>query len=58
MSALLAPQDYSTWLDHEETERSPVHLLRPYDRPGLIVHEAHPKVGNVRNQNIDMLDSL
>lgn len=61
MPAILAPRDYDEWLYREEVERPPIHLLRPYDPPPsgpyLQVVPANPKVGNVRNQDIDMLDS-
>jgi putative SOS response-associated peptidase YedK len=57
MPAILLPRDYDEWLDRIEVERPPVHLLRPYSEPGFQIHVANPKVGNVRNQDIDLLDS-
>ena len=55
MPAILAPTDYDEWLDRRETNRPPVHLLRPCDDAALSMHPAHPKVGNVRNQGPEML---
>ena len=57
MPAILAPRDYDEWLDRGEVERPPVHLLRPYDSAAMKIHHAHPKVGNVRNQGMEMLNS-
>jgi putative SOS response-associated peptidase YedK len=51
------PRDYDEWLDRAEVERVSAHLLRPYDGSDLVVYAANPRVGNVRNQNVDLLDS-
>ena len=58
MPAILHRRDYDGWLNREEVERPPVHLLRPFEAEGMRVHPAHPKVGNVRNQGMEMLDSV
>jgi putative SOS response-associated peptidase YedK len=57
MPAILMPHDYDEWLNREEVERPPVHLLKPYSGKGMQIHSAHPKVGNVRNQGPEMLNS-
>jgi putative SOS response-associated peptidase YedK len=57
MPAILRPQDYDEWLDRGEVERPSTHLLRPFPDTTLLIHSANPKVGNVRNQDIDLLDS-
>lgn len=57
MPAILQPKDYGEWLDREEVERPPVHLLRPFESNQMLIHSAHPKVGNVRNQGPEMLNS-
>ena len=57
MPAILQPQDYAEWLDREEVERPPVHLLRPFESNQMHIHSAHHKVGNVRNQGPEMLNS-
>jgi putative SOS response-associated peptidase YedK len=57
MPAILLPRDYDEWISREETERPPVHLLRPLADPILEIHTANPKVGNVRNNHPDMLNS-
>lgn len=57
MPAILAARNYDEWLDRAEIERPPVHLLRPYAEPGFQIHVANPRVGNVRNQDIALLDS-
>jgi putative SOS response-associated peptidase YedK len=56
MPAILMPPEYDEWLDRGETERPPTHLLRPYPETTLQIHPANPKIGNVRNQGVDLLD--
>ena len=50
------PLEYNEWLDRGETVRPPTHLIRPFPETTLHIHPANPKVGNVRNQGIDLLD--
>lgn len=58
MPAILRRKDYAEWLDREQIDRPPMHLLIPFDAELMRLQEAHPKVGNVRNQGPEMLDSL
>ena len=58
MPAILQPKDYDEWLNREEVERPPVHLLKPFPTNTMQIHSAHSKVGNVRNQGPEMLNSL
>jgi putative SOS response-associated peptidase YedK len=55
MPAILRPQDDDEWLDRGEVEGPPTHLLRPFPETTLRIHSANPKVGNVRNQDSDLL---
>ena len=61
MPAILSLRGYDEWLDRGEVERPPVHLLRLYNAPPagpyLQVTPANPKIGNMRNQHINLLDS-
>lgn len=57
MPAILHPKDYDEWLNREEVERPPVHLLKPFPSVELQLQHAHPNVGNVRNQGPEMLNS-
>jgi putative SOS response-associated peptidase YedK len=57
MPAILAPRDYDEWLDRDEIERPPFHLLHPYDSDAMRMTLAHPKVGNWRNQGPAMMDA-
>ena len=57
MPVILKPQDYARWLSRGEQERPPLDLLRPFDADLMVKHLAHPKVGNVRNQGREMLNS-
>jgi len=55
MPVILHSRDYDRWLDREETERLPLDLLRPYESEEMEVHEANPKVGNIRNNGPEMM---
>ncbi|RRA50468.1 SOS response-associated peptidase [Acidipila sp. EB88] len=57
MPVILRPADYTRWLDREKTTQPPLDLLRPFDSDQMTQALAHPKVGNVRNQGPDMLNS-
>jgi putative SOS response-associated peptidase YedK len=56
MPAILMSSEYDEWLDRGETEQPPTHLLRPYPETTLQIHPANPKVGNVHNQGVDLLN--
>ena len=57
MPVILHPKDFDEWLNREEVERPPIHLLKPFPTNEMQVFSAHPKVGNVRNQGPEMLNS-
>ena len=56
MPAILSPGDYDEWLERGDVESAPVHLLLPFPGNTLEMHAANPKVGNVRNQDADLLE--
>ena len=55
MPVILHSRDYDRWLDREETERPPLDLLRPLESDEMEMFEAHPNVGNVRNNGPALL---
>lgn len=55
MPVILHSRDYDRWLDRSETEQLPLDLLRPFDSDEMQVHQANPKVNNVRNNGPEML---
>lgn len=55
MPCILHPRDYDRWMDREERERLPLDLLRPFESEEMEVHEANPKVNNVRNNGPEMM---
>lgn len=57
MPVILHPKDFDEWLNREEVERPPLHLLKPFPANQMQVFAAHPKVGNVRTQGPEMLNS-
>jgi putative SOS response-associated peptidase YedK len=56
MPVILHPKDYDRWLDREG-QRPPTDLLRPYEAAEMIAHPCNPKVGNVKNNGPEMLNS-
>ena len=56
MPVILHPRDYSRWLDRD-SERPPVHLLRPFESEAMATSPCNPLVGNVRNNGPEMLSS-
>ena len=55
MPVILHPRDFDRWLDRDETERLPLDLLRPLDSDEMTMFEAHPSVGNVRNNEPELM---
>ena len=55
MPVILHPRDYDRWLDREETEQLPLDLLRPFESDAMEMHEANPKVNNVRNNGPELM---
>lgn len=63
MPVILRPQDYDLWLTPSERPTPPApqlelqSLLRPYPAELMAAAEAHPDVGNVRNNHPGLLNS-
>jgi putative SOS response-associated peptidase YedK len=55
MPLIVAPQDYSRWLDRGSAE-PPVDLLRAYPAEEMRVKKVKKNVGNARNNSPDLLD--
>ena len=55
MPVILHPRDFDRWLDREESERLPLDLLRPLPSDEMTMFEAHPSVGNVRNNGPELM---
>jgi putative SOS response-associated peptidase YedK len=55
MPVILRPRDYDRWMQREETEQTPIDLLRPFDSDEMEMHPANPAVGNYRNNGPEML---
>src|SRR5450631_1839286 len=55
MPVILHSRDYDRWLDRDEAEQLPLDLLRPFESEAMEMHEANPKVGNIRNNGPEML---
>ena len=55
MPVILHSRDYDRWLDREETAQLPLDLLRPFESEAMEMHEANPKVNNVRNNRPELM---
>jgi putative SOS response-associated peptidase YedK len=49
-------RDYDRWLDVSNTERLPVDLLRPYDADEMTAWKVGKEVGNVKNDNPELIE--
>ncbi len=58
MPVIVPRRDWVEWLDRDDSLPPPVHLLRQYCSDGMRVARCNPKVGNVRNNGPEMLNSI
>jgi putative SOS response-associated peptidase YedK len=56
MPAILEPRDYPRWLDSGDPARPPVDLLRPFPAEKMLAWPISDRVGNVRNNDPQLLD--
>ena len=55
MPVILEPKDYDRWLDSCNPARPPVDLLRPYPAERMRAWPVNDRVGNVHNNDADLL---
>lgn len=55
MPVILERQDYRRWMDPGDPNRLPIDLLRPYPAEKMRSWPVHERVGNVRNDDADLL---
>ena len=58
MPVILEPKDYDRWLDPSDPTRPPIDLLRPYPAERMRVWPVGDRVGNVRNNEPELLKIL
>jgi putative SOS response-associated peptidase YedK len=56
MPVILEPRDYARWLDPGDPARPPVDLLRPFSAEEMVAWPVSDRVGNVRNNDPQLLD--
>jgi putative SOS response-associated peptidase YedK len=56
MPVILEPKDYDRWLKPGDPARPPVDLLRPYPAERMRAWPVDDRVGNVRNNDADLLE--
>lgn len=58
MPVILEPKDYERWLEPAAEDRLPVDLLRPFAAEQMIAWPVSSRVGNVRNNDPELLVAL
>ena len=56
MPVILEPRDYSRWMEPGDPARPPVDLLRPYPAEKMRSWLVDERVGNVRNNDAELLN--
>lgn len=55
MPVILQPEDYERWLKRDDSLLPPIDLLRPYDAEDMEACKVNSRVGNVRNNDPDLI---
>ena len=55
MPVILEPRDYTRWMESSDPARPPIDLLRPYPAEKMRSWAVGDRVGNVRNDDSDLL---
>jgi putative SOS response-associated peptidase YedK len=58
MPVILDPADYARWLEPGDPARPPVDLLRPFPAEEMLAWRVGDRVGNVRNNDPELMDAL
>jgi len=58
MPVILRPQDEADWLNKESDKESVLRLLRPYEADEMIAYKVDSAVGNVRNNNEELIKEV
>ncbi|MGO9775819.1 MAG: SOS response-associated peptidase [Terracidiphilus sp.] len=58
MPVILEPRDYDHWLVPGDPARPPIDLLRPFPAEKMLVWPVSGRVGNVRNNDPELLDRI
>jgi putative SOS response-associated peptidase YedK len=58
MPVILEPKDYDRWLDAGDPATPPVDLLRPYPAERMTAWPVSARVGNVRNNDPELLEPV
>jgi putative SOS response-associated peptidase YedK len=58
MPVILEPRDYDRWLEAGDPARPPLDLLRPYPAEKMVAWPVSERVGNVRNNDAELLEQI
>jgi putative SOS response-associated peptidase YedK len=58
MPVILEPRDYDRWLDSANPQAPPLDLLRPFPAEKMLAWPVTDRVGNVRNNDPELLETL
>jgi putative SOS response-associated peptidase YedK len=56
MPVIIEPREYDRWMEAGDPARPPVDLLRPYDAGKMRAWPVDSRVGNVRNNDEQLLE--
>jgi putative SOS response-associated peptidase YedK len=58
MPVIVEPRDYERWLEQGDPQRPPLDLLRPFATEKMKKWRVSARVGNVRNNDVDLLKEV
>lgn len=58
MPVILQLQDEADWLNKESDKESVLRLLRPHEADEMIAYKVDSAVGNVRNNNVELINEV
>ena len=58
MPVILEPRDYGRWLEPGDPAQPPVDLLRPFPAEKMVAWPVSDRVGNVRNNDAELLEQI
>ena len=58
MPVIVARADYQRWLEPGDEDRPPIDLIRPFDSDKMKAWRVDPRINNVRNNDLALLDPI
>ena len=58
MPAILSPEQERLWIDNDLSPQEAISLIEPYPSKLMYAYKVSPRVGNVRNNDIHLIDPI